>query len=230
MPRKPRGTDGWLKVSNGGIPPEFLQNPLPDSKPDLERAICAGARRGQEFQKLNPWRIEKEPRQLEENSLDFELETPSGVEYLDLVEFAPLTGRKGGYEGLPKTQQVGQLTDAVIRLVDQKANRYGPNRRAVVHLLLYSTDFRLHLNPTVVLLLKVVMRRDCHGFRTISHYVPIDEVAGEYTLLYPSPGGVPYVNQSAERDLRARTWTNLDMREFRSTDDGQGAFIELPKG
>jgi hypothetical protein len=225
--RKPRGINGPTVLSGDGSQ-EFQPLELPRAKADLEAFVCAGAFRVFRDKGWNTWRAETPLRRLDENNFDFALDTSDGVEYLDLVEFAPLVGVRGGYEGAPKQYRRGQVVDSVLELIRGKRRKYGRRNPASIHLLLYVTDYRFHLSNGTVTLLRVALRRDPEGFRSLSYYAPIDKEAGVLEVLFPAPGGVPYLTPADEARYRAGTVTSFDPRQWQYGGDG-GFFQELPK-
>jgi hypothetical protein len=225
--QKPRGVNGPTLLSGDGSA-QFQPLPLPQKKADLEDVICAGAFRAFQFHGWRTWRTDSPPRRLEENSFDFALDTSDGVEYLDLAEIAPLGGTRGGYDSVPKQYKRGQLVDAVSELVRTKRRKYGVRNPATIHLLLYITDFRFHLSDGTVTLLRVALRRDAFGFRSISYFAPIDAESGVLNVLYPAPGGVPYLSPADEARYRQGTVTSFDPREWKYGEDG-GFSQELSK-
>ena len=228
--RKPRGISGMVRLTGGVEKAEFIPDGLPAAKDAIEKEICAGAARSMRFHGWNTWPLESEPRQLAENDFDFAFVTTGDPEYLDLAEVAPLKGVRGGYEGVPTTFARGKLVDAILRLVEKKDLHYAGRRRSKVHLLLYITDFRFLVSEGVVMLLKVALRRQRHGFASITYFAPIGAESGFLCVLHPAPGGVPYLNRQDEARMRAETLTNFDPRKWQHDRERGGFFQELPKG
>jgi hypothetical protein len=130
-----------------------------------------------------------EPVQNPQNSFDFTLSTSSGEQYLDLMEVAPLEHIQGSYANAPHSYNHGWFADAVLEKVDAKSKKYGPSPRAVIHLLLYSTDWRFRIAEEVITLLAYwcICRTPC--FKTIVYYILHnqiqEEIQGELKLIYP---------------------------------------------
>ena len=227
--RKPRGINGLVIMNAGVEKAEFIPDELPTDKAGIEREMCAGAVRAMLFHGWRVWPLDGEPRQLAENDFDFAFETAGEAEYLDLAEVAPLKGVQGGYEGVPTTFTRGKLERAIMRLVERKGLHYGSSRRAKVHLLLYITDFRFLVSDGVVMLLKVALRRNHHGFASISYFAPIGSESGLLHVLYPAPDGVPYLSRYDEARMREGMVTNSDPRAWRYDPERGGFFVELPK-
>jgi hypothetical protein len=226
MPRKPRGINGPVRITAGGPPPEFMPNSLPAAKSGIEKMMVDGALSAQRALSLDIWSLDGEPKQLEEDSFDFELPTKQGIQHLDLVEFAPLTRYKGSYESVPNKHNVGELADAFWSLVKKKSSHYGQSRRARVHLLIYITAFHFLPNESVFRLLELYCRRKSHGFLSVTFYSPIDMESGMVRPLYPATDGAAELSHGDERALRQREFTNMDMRKVRMSDDGHAAFFD----
>ena len=203
-----------------------MANAFPESKAGIESSIIDGAIRTQRATGINPWDITEDPKQLEENNLDFELLTARGPEHLDLVEYAPLDRYGGRYENLPERRSVGEIADGIWSVIDKKASHYGPQHQ-VSHLLIYVTDFRMNINDAVFALVQTYCRRRRHGFKTVSYYAPIDMQSGVFLLFYTAPPGTPRLNDRQVRQLRQGTLINFDVRKFVVTPDGRGFSPQL---
>ncbi|MGH7650393.1 MAG: hypothetical protein ACREMS_00980 [Gemmatimonadaceae bacterium] len=226
MPRKPRGVNGPARITSGAESVEFMSNTLPSEKAGIESFIVEGARITQRALQINPWNVDGEPEQLDENSLDFRLPTKDGAQYLDLVEFAPLGKYKGSYERVPNKHNAGEFADALWSLVKKKSAHYGLSRRGKEHLLVYITDFRFFPSESVFSLFVAYCKRKIHGFATVAFYTPIDMESGMFRQIYPSVEGVLDLSNYDERLLRAREFTNMDMRKMRMSEDRRSAFFE----
>ena len=210
--------------------PVFIPGKLPEQKAAIEREICAGAVRSMRFHGWKTWPLASEPRQLAESDFDFAFASEGELEYLDLAEVAPLKGVRGGYEGVPTTFSRGSLVTAIMRLVETKGLHYAARRRPKIHLLLYITDFRFLVSDGVVLLLKVALHRDHHGFASVSYFAPIGAESGLLHVLYPSLDGVPYLAREDEVRFLAAMVTNFDPRIWRFEPERGGFCQEVRKG
>jgi hypothetical protein len=222
--RKPRGINGVVTLDNGVDDTGFVPTLLPDDKAAIELTICAGALRAMRTLGWTTWPQGIEPRQLAESDFDFAFDLADCTEYLDLSEVAPLEGVKGGYEGLPTRMTTGRHVDAILALVRKKAEHYRSRSKLKVHLLLYTTDFRLLASHGSVALLKMVLRRDPPRFASVSYYAPIQADSGLLHVLFPAPDGVPYLSVDDERKLRAGEVINCDPRKWETVSE------KLPRG
>lgn len=217
------------KFTGGVREPEFILHVLPDEKAGIERIMASGAFKAMQFHGWKAWPDGIEPRQLDEDDFDFAFDAPTGTEYLDLAEIAPLSRVAGGYEGSPTTFPRKKLVNAMMSLVQQKGMHYGLGRKLRVHLLLYISDFRFLVSDGVVLLTRLALQRNHYRFASVCFFAPIDAEAGFLQVLYPPPGGVPYVSRDDERRMREETVTNFDPRAWRFDPETGGFFQELPR-
>jgi hypothetical protein len=154
-PRKPTGRSGAVALG-GGQPSTFAPTTWPDSKREIERLVVersfASGIRGADLRKL--YRLVAEPQiNPEENGFDVMLTTEAGEQYLELTEAAPLRGAGGSYDKAATSYIQGERADAVFAELLKKSTGYGGFSRSVVHLLVYSTDFRFFLDRDVLDLL-----------------------------------------------------------------------------
>lgn len=214
-------------MTGGRSEGEFIPLQLPDDKASIERVVCDGALRALQLARSEAWPTGVVPRQLAEDDFDFAFDTSPQPEYLDLAEIAPLGKHRGGYDDAPRTFKRKKLVNAVKRVVQKKAMRYGLKRKVTVHLLLYITDHRFRVSDTVVVLLRIALARNHYAFKSVCFYTPITAETGLPHVLWPSPEGVPFLTAEQERALLDGTLTNYDPRYWKY-DDARGGFFPNP--
>jgi hypothetical protein len=73
---------------------------------------------------------------------------------------------------------------AILREIERKSTKYGTDRREVIHLLGYSTDWRFRADDKVLTLLRLWLTRLQHPFETIYYYSPDDVSSGQVWKLF----------------------------------------------
>lgn len=187
--RKPTGTLGAVTFGSEGRMPAFNAVQFPPIKEEIETFVLNAALRQMRKNGQQCYDLIAEPVQNPQNSFDFTLLTSSGEQYLDLMEVAPLEHIQGSYDNAPHSYNHGGFADAVWGKVDAKSKKYGSSPRAVIHLLLYSTDWRFRIAEEVITLLAYWCICRTHCFKTIVYYIPHnqiqEEIQGELKLIYP---------------------------------------------
>ena len=116
--------------------PSVTEFGFPQSKDEIERHIVDLMLGSANKQGLNPFELVGEPVQNPENNFDFTIPTPSGEEYLDLMEIAPLDIVGGTHETAPASYMSGEFADIIMTKILTKSQGYGRAPRALIHLLL----------------------------------------------------------------------------------------------
>ena len=214
--RKPRGRQGVVTL---GRNPAFHELHLPEEKSELERAILNGALATAARQKSgDPYGLTKPPEQNKENDFDFTLTTRTGKAYLDLLEAAPLSDFGGRYENVPQIIRVGEMAEAVVALVMKKNAHYQGVWRTPIHLLVYSTDWRLSLSASVLTLLAHWLRTKPHGFATVNYFLPAGVVRSIWHPLFPSSD--KELMNINEDEVSSRHAARFDLSAIRREPDG----------
>jgi hypothetical protein len=215
-PRKPTGHAGSIVVSSLPQASGFERVEFPGGKDELERYIFGGARRTATRVGMDPYRLLGEPVQNPENDFDFTLPTAYGREFLDLVEFAPITGA-GGYAGAPLSYTVDGLGDEVISAIRAKAEHYGTGM-AGLQLLVFSTDFRYRPEQPVLDWVSCWCVDTQHPFKTIHYYFPEEGQTGVLTLVFPR--AVEEISRIDRNLLRGGQVALVDFSEPEISADG----------
>ena len=188
--------------------------------------IMHGAVASAQSVRLDLYHLLAAPHQNEENSFDFTLPTVTGKEYLDLVEIVVMN--KGGHASAPSTFNIGELADEVFALIKKKSKKYRIRRGLRLHLLLYSTDWRMHLNDSAISLLRLYSHRRQQHFKSIACFNPITTTHGVIWQVYPVPPDVA-VEQLAvsEAELRSRTLKQGAPMKWVATPDSSGVTMNF---
>jgi hypothetical protein len=186
-PSKPAGTTGHLPW--GGGDGRFQRLALPRDGEERERFIVNAMFRDQHHggPDLNTfYGISVDPqRNPDANAFpDFFLPQAGGLGYLEVTEFAPLE-LFGTYEDVPHVYERGSLADLARNAIMRKWNRYGETARGAA-LLMYSADWRLHMDTRTVELLRLALGREAHGFSSVAYYELLDDLGGQLYVIYPT--------------------------------------------
>ena len=186
----------------------------------LQGALAAAARQG-----ANPYQLVRHPVQNPEDHFDFTLFTERGPEYLDLMEAAPLERYGGAYDKVPQVFNVGELASAVYELIMRKHSKYQGIWARPIHLLVYNTDWRLSLAPSVTTLLAHWLRTKAHGFASVCYYMPAGVLYPYWFAVYPSND--PELTNFDEAAASRRMVAVFDTSTIKKTPDGQTTWGEV---
>jgi hypothetical protein len=218
--RKPTGTSGPV-VLTGGQGAEFQQTVFPAAKDEIEQFIVSGAL-ATAAQTHPAFRaLYGQPAQNEENNYDFTLRVEGRTESLELAEFV----FPGGHESSGGEYLSGDYADLMMALIKKKARKYGIERRDRVHLLIYTTDWRVLAGQNALNLLREYALRKRHAFKTIAYYASRDAEGGVFEPLYPAPTGTQRMGWLREHEMRATRVKNYDPKKIRMSPDGQSFTI-----
>ena len=133
--KKPVGRCGPIRITPAGPVRELLQ--FPADKAERERMIAdlfvlnRAIPRGDD--KFGPF---ANPRQNDENDLDFTIETRDGAKLLELAEFAPLAALKTSYQKAPRQLTMRDCAQLFFEVIMKKSKHQGGANRL---LLIYKT-------------------------------------------------------------------------------------------
>lgn len=209
--KKPTGVIGSITIHPDGRPPEFRQMKFPQTKAEIEKYILKLMISNAKKADLNPYDLKGNPVQNSENSFDFMLPTTQGDQYLDLMEIAPLENARGSHEKAPDHYNNGELADSIYSKILSKSQKYGLSPRSVIHLLLYTTDWKFQIGDGVLDLLAYWSLRDQHCFRSILYFSPKSSNEGDIIVIHPR---LPETfHQFDEVRQRRRCTQFIDIRE-----------------
>jgi len=161
------------------------QTIVPDGKAEIELDIVRRAIKALSAAGTLPFHLVGEPVQNPEDDWDFSLPTLDGTQHLDLVEFAPLSRTAGSYDRVPQNRNNGDVADDVVALIARKEARYGSLVQRRVHLLIYTTDWRLTPPVRVERLVALDLSRRGTGFTSILYCSPWGSDLAHASILYP---------------------------------------------
>jgi hypothetical protein len=157
---KPSGTSGFFQVranEQGDISGAFVPTPYSTEKAEIERQMVVSfissmnknlATSCEEFFLSNP-------KQNQENNIDFTVDSPNGLAYLELMEIAPL---KGPYTTAPSSYKPYEFAKAVLAGIKQKSDHYAGTQGRDIFLLLYITHWSfIPSSSTLACLLAVLV-------------------------------------------------------------------------
>lgn len=122
-----------------------------------------------------------------ENNFDFSIITGEGKKYLELMEVAPLENLRGSYTQAPDRYKPYDFAMYVAGKIIGKSEKYKGSAASKICLLIYITDWAFTLSESVIALLQHWAATTPHSFEYIFCYSPIDGVAGDTNLFYPTP-------------------------------------------
>lgn len=218
--RKPIGSIGPVSISDeDGV--TFDRVEFPGTKDEVESFVVELTIRSFQEGHNNPWGVK--PERNPESHFDFTLPTSEAIQYLDLMEVAPLEGT-GGYQRASLEHNHGELADWVWNKITQKAQHYGLPRKEDVHLLLYSTDVAFRLSEPILEILSYYCVKVDRGFKSILYSVPENKETAFTYLVHPrSPEEFRGFNLRAKRERKSLVG---DLTSF-SAVDGQTVRISL---
>ncbi|HWM41245.1 MAG TPA: hypothetical protein VNP36_02295 [Burkholderiales bacterium] len=184
-PKKPTGPRGILTLRGQGLPPLFMPAGSPASTEGIEGFIVEGATATAAKQGVQLFGQTSRPVRNTASPFDFTIPTETGDQYLDLLEVAPLSYVDGSHDRGPAPYSQGELADRVWSEIQRKALKYGPPL-AAIHLLVFPTDWRLHVSDGTLQLMAVFLAKRRHPFSTVVYFAPDDAGWGDLRVVHPT--------------------------------------------
>ena len=185
--KKPSGLIGPIIMRQADKMAEFQSVPFSKDKAKLEQYFVTFVTQGLRKSGSDPYNLTGEPIQNPENDYDFTLPTISGLEYLELMEVAPLEGVGGSYQKASGSYNHGELADFIYDKLIAKSTKYHARPLPPIHLMLYTTDWRFRVTDGVLFLVGYRCLQTEHNFKTIIYFYPDDATHGEAKRVYPLP-------------------------------------------
>jgi hypothetical protein len=211
---KPSGTSGFFQVranEQGDISGAFVPTPYSTEKAEIERQMIVSfissmnknlATSGEEFFLSNP-------KQNQENNIDFTVDSPNGLAYLELMEIAPL---KGPYTTAPSIYKPYEFAKAVLAGIKKKSDHYARTHGRDIFLLLYVTHWSFIPSSSTLACLRYWLARESHRFRAVFSFYLLDPSEGVPQWIFPYP---PDLLCSFDPEvIRDDVCLNLDPRKF----------------
>ena len=179
--KKPVGRCGPIRITPAGPVRELLQ--FPADKAERERMIAdlfvlnRAIPRGDD--KFGPF---ANPRQNDENDLDFTIETSDGAKLLELAEFAPLAALKTSYQKAPRQLTMRDCAQLFFELIMKKSKHQGGANRL---LLIYKTHDAFFVSPPVQELVLRWLRKSAPQFDSIYYLSPSDATGATVFVIFP---------------------------------------------
>jgi hypothetical protein len=146
---KPQGKSGPFGGGPNG--PTWFVIPFPEDKTERERLIANLFVKAfdrwvatQSEPTLAPF---GQPKQNEENDLDFTVETSVGPMQMELAEFAPLSDFGPRFADAPRSLHPREKAEHAIKLIDMKSAHQGGERRFLV---IHATEHGFWLDPNTI--------------------------------------------------------------------------------
>jgi hypothetical protein len=199
--RKPQG---WNAVVNLGSADSFQKITLPADKAERERVVAKWFWASLSTSQSPDLRIHRlDP--LPENDHDFKLATDRGDRFLQLTEFAPLSGP---YTEASDKLNVGTTADRLTATVCKKACHYSPSGTRVI-LLIYATHYAFQPLDDVFELVEDGLRLHPTIFEQVFFIFPIHPTGSGLRLMYPTTA--QRLSQSAIDSMRKKWFANSDL-------------------
>jgi hypothetical protein len=186
-PKKPTGITGTARFG-GPETSEFVRAKLPDDQRAVEQlavdyALRDGPKSGCDLNAF--YGLRRPPKQREPPGHDFDLDTVAGPQSLELITVA-----KGPFGRARLAFVRGDRIADLLQEVMAKSVYYGGGPRKTLHLLIYSTDFRFHLDDDDIKLLALDLSRITHVFTSVVYYDFGDGQDGSVRVVFPAPAGL----------------------------------------
>jgi hypothetical protein len=203
MTKKPQG---WNSVVQLGSAEPFSPIVLPDDKSEREALIVQWFWSSLKANHISALQFHK-AIQNSEDDFDFEIQTSSGTEILELTEFAPLSDR-GGFANAADTLNVGATVDALTNAIMRKADHYAHKPRGL-NLLVYVTHYAFQPIEDVFRLVEDRLWRLQPFFERVFFMIPNSAIGSELYILYPTSS--PRLTSEEIKKMRGRWFANGDL-------------------
>lgn len=211
---KPSGISGFFGVGfdeKGHISGRFEQTAFSPEKADIEKQMTVSFLAAMNKYCASPDETFplSNPKQNQENDLDFSIESPNGPAYLELMEIAPL---KGPYKTAPPSYRPYDFAKAVLGGIHAKSRHYVGIQGRDLYLLLYVTHWAFTPSDSVLNCLRYWLARETHVFRGVFMFYMLDSLEGAPYFLFPFPPD-PLASFDPEA-IRDNVCLNLDPQKF----------------
>jgi hypothetical protein len=190
--KKPTGKIGPLHVSLN--PEEKITTGVakvlfPQDKDEIERYIVDQFvySASKELERTGDRFIISDPSKNPLDDFDFNVRTPRGEAYLELMEAAPLERVKGSYNKAPARYKPYEYAEDIFKKITKKSDKYPSKLKRELFLLLYVTHWTFVLSDTTVAYLRYFCAMHPLKFNAVFSYVPLNKELGTVRWLYPVP-------------------------------------------
>ena len=186
--KKPTGKIGPYSAhidEQGEVHGEFKKIEFPTDKDDIESLIVSKfIEEGKA--KFKKYFFISNPEKNQLDDIDFNVKTPKGTAYLELMEIAPLDLYQGGHEEAPNTYDRLELAKYTHSKILAKSQKYPPKLKHELFLLLYITNFKFVLSDTTKTLLSYFCSESSLKFDVIFLLTPREgKISSELNWIYP---------------------------------------------
>ena len=190
--KKPTGKIGPFRVSiddQGDIVGSHQKISFPETKDGIEEYIVERFifSANEELSKSGEKFILSNPSKNEIDDFDFNVTSPKGGAYLELMEAAPLERVNGGYEKAPSKYKPYELATNIFEKIKSKSNKYPTNLKKELFLLIYVTHWTFVFSKTTVAYLRFFCANTNLNFNAVFSYSPLDHSLGNVRWIYPVP-------------------------------------------
>jgi hypothetical protein len=219
--RKPRGKQGHIELAPRARATYHLAQ-LPETKEELESYIVDKTLRSAARDMVAVYRRSGDPFRTTENDFDFALPTAEGIQFIELMEFAPLHLFGNSYDNAPLSYVQGPMADVFVDMIKTKARKYGKRSVVGLHLLTYCTDARFEISDDVVDLVAWSCQQQVRPFASIAYLVPRRDNDKLY-MIFPRAAEA-FADFNAQV-LRSKAVIRPDLARMTSPKDGS---VEAP--
>jgi hypothetical protein len=143
-----------------------------------------------------------------ENDWDFTLKVPGGEIALELVEIAPKSLMRSGYQDVTSEHDVWPYCEAVFANIIAKSNKYSVPKTKSLELLVYVSHWTFYPSPDCVGLLKFWCATKAHKFDRIYLHLYAGSEGLSHRLFPPSDNAS--ITSFNPDSVRRRYFRNID--------------------
>lgn len=184
--KKPKGQIGPIKYSASADSVKFDEIPLPDTKEEIEKYIVDLFIRTGRSQFRENFFVDR-PIQNLAGDFDFDVVTPKGKAYLELMEIAPLELYKTTHDKAPESYKPYEIAKFAFEKIQAKEKKYPKNLAREIFLLLYITNWKFALSDLTVNILGYFCHNSINVFDVIFLLTPRDAKEGYVHWISPVP-------------------------------------------
>ncbi|WP_026732350.1 hypothetical protein [Fischerella sp. PCC 9605] len=217
---KPTGELGYLRASideNCELKSSFEKIHFSKEKDAVEQHIvsCFINSANKEINQSGETFFLSNPVKKPLDDFDFEVSTPKGTAYLELMEAAPLERIKGGYAHAPQSYKPYDFAQNIFKKILDKSQKYSKSRKHdELFLLIYVTHWTFVLSETTIDLLRYFCNQQQTIFKAIFLYTPLDEKEGVVKFICPVPP--EFLQEIDPEKYKENVVLNLDPKKFKT--------------
>ena len=224
--QKPTGSQGWYRLGAPGEDPPLTvtRGKIIGTKEEIEAEIVTRAMSALKQSGQDPYHLNGAPTQNLECDFDFTLRTERGTEFLELTEFAPLNIVGGSYENVPPVHDAELFAGLVWEAVMSKSRHYAGLQERL-HLMLYTTECKLHLSTLCQGHLAYRAQTETHLFQSIVYALPLASGRTFASVIFPKETEVKDPRIPGRKCVEVCA----DLNDAQLMADGERVFIPFGK-